>query len=69
VADSAPGVSISFWLVSGGVGWLNGSLFLVFDSSARLARIAPLERAYFVVARRRKGCPLPPPQRGAWRDP
>jgi len=28
-----------------------------------------LERAYFVVARGRGACPLPPPQHGAWRDP
>jgi len=28
-----------------------------------------LERAYFVVGRRRKACPLPPPQHAAWRDP
>ncbi len=36
---------------------------------ARSARIAPLERAYFVVARRREACPLAPLQHGAWRDP
>src|SRR4029453_1286180 len=76
VAEIGASSSISFWLVSGGVGWLNGSLFLgfdcVLDCSARnacSARIAPLERAYFVVARGRKACPLPPPQCGAWRDP
>jgi hypothetical protein len=28
-----------------------------------------LERASFVVARRRKACLLAPPQHGAWRDP
>jgi len=26
-------------------------------------------RAYFVVARRRRACRLPPPQHGAGRDP
>src|SRR5215218_7937924 len=43
-----------------------------FDCSARFARsarIAPLERAYFVVTRGQKACPLTPPQHGAWRDP
>jgi hypothetical protein len=37
------------------------------------ANIAGADRAfqlaYFVVARGRKACPLPPPQHGAWRDP
>jgi hypothetical protein len=44
----------------------------VFDCltrCARSARIAPLERAYFIVARGREACPLPPLQHGAWRDP
>src|SRR4029453_7534090 len=31
VAEIGASSSISFWLVSGGVGWLNGSLFLGFD--------------------------------------
>src|SRR4029453_1687145 len=76
VAEIGASSSIWFWLVSGGVGWLNGSLFLVFDlvrdcpaRNARSARIAPLERTYFVVERGRKACSLPPPQCGAWRDP
>src|SRR5688500_16538034 len=60
------------WVVVGGVGWLNGSLFLVFDCFARCRSLSAdraLESAYFVVARGRKACPRPPPQRGAWRDP
>jgi hypothetical protein len=52
---------------------------LCFDAFRRLllqiggANIAgadrALERAYFVVVRRRKACLLAPPQHGAWRDP
>src|SRR5688500_18953005 len=59
------------WVVGGGVGWLNGSLFLVFDCFARCRSLSAdrtLESAYFVVARRREACLLAPPQHGGARS-
>jgi hypothetical protein len=44
----------------------------MFDCSARLRSLRAdraMEPAYFVVARRRKACPLTPPQHGGGRDP